>query len=147
VPTARFAHSVTVPLDAATVWDALQQPGTWEGIGPMDRVFDARYGADGTLTAYGWNASIAGRHWSGTARTTAAEPGERMDVVLDSSEIRVTISAALGANGAEGTRLSVDLTAESRSMLASLFWGVIEGGIRSGLPEQVEALAGRISGG
>ena len=147
MPSASFQHSVTVPLDAEAVWDALQQPATWEGIGPMDRVYDARQGADGTLTAYGWNASIAGRHWSGTARTTLAEPGERMDVTLDSSEIRVTITAALGANGAEGTKLDVGLTAESRSMLASLFWGVIEGGIRNGLPEQVESLAGRIAAG
>ncbi|HLA67576.1 MAG TPA: SRPBCC family protein, partial [Acidimicrobiia bacterium] len=87
MPPDRFTHSVDVPVDASVVWDALQDAGTWKGIGPIDEVWAATHDPDGTLSGYRWTATAAGQRWEGTARRMALEPGKSLRLALDSAEI------------------------------------------------------------
>ena len=144
MPGATFTHAIVVPHPPADVWRALQVPATWEGIGPIDRVWDAEHRTDGTLDAYRWSAEAAGRRWEGTARTTEAIEGRRLSLRLKSSKIRGSIATDLASTDGGTTALSVTMKAEAVGMLATLFWGVIQKAIGGELPHQVEDFAARL---
>ncbi len=127
------------------MWDALQLPDNWVGVGPIERVFDATFDDSGHLAGYRWEADIAGRHWTGTARARGGEPAERMRLDLQSSEIRATIDVSLSPD-AGGTTMTISIDASSQSMLTGLFWGMIEHAIRSSIGDQAEAFGRRLAG-
>lgn len=143
MPPDRFTHTVDVPVSPKVVWRALQLPATWKGIGPIDEVWDATHDPDDTLTGYRWSARAAGRHWEGTARRTAMEPGSSLRLALDSTEITGAIEVTI-APGASA-RVTVTLEAAPRGMLATLFWGVVGEALRRGITTQVEEFAARLA--
>jgi len=144
MPPDRFTHSVDVPVDASVVWDALQDAGTWKGIGPIDEVWAATHDPDGTLSGYRWTATAAGQRWEGTARRMALEPGKSLRLALDSAEIVGAIEVSVEPAGS--TRLTVALEASPKGMLATMFWGVVRDALRRGTATQVEEFARRLSG-
>lgn len=131
-----FSHTAAVDASASAVWTALQRVETWKNIGPIDEVWEATHGDDGSLTGYRWSANAAGRTWKGRATTTESEPAQRMRLVLDSPEIRGAITVDIG-NG----EITVSMDAEPKGPLARVFWGVVRGALERGLPNQVEAFA------
>ncbi len=140
MPAATFTHSVAVSADPEVLAAALQDEETWKGIGPIDDVWDATH--DGPrLTGFRWNARAVGKTWEGTAhRVAKAEHPMRLD--LDSAEIAGSISVDL-EDANEGTQVTVTLAAQSKGMLAGMFWGVVADALRRGLERQVEAFAAR----
>jgi hypothetical protein len=61
-----------------------------------------------------------------------------MTLDLDSSEIEGALTVSYGSDGS-GTALTVDLFAQSKGVLAGMFWGVVADAMRRGLPAQIEA--------
>jgi hypothetical protein len=122
------------------VWERLQHAATWAGIGPIDSVWDATVDR-GRLASFRWAAIAAGRSWEGGARTIRAVPGELMELALSSPEIQGSITCALAATGQTSCTATITLEAEASGLLASLFWGTVDGAIRSNFAGHVEAFA------
>ena len=137
MPSDTFSHTVKVAASPESVAAALQVAATWKGIGPIDDVWDATHEGE-DLTGFRWSARAAGKSWEGTAtRNEDPEPGT-MTLDLDSSEIEGALTVSYGPDG-RGTALTVDLFAESKGVLAGMFWGVVADAMRRGLPAQIEA--------
>jgi carbon monoxide dehydrogenase subunit G len=145
MPSATFTHTVTVAADATVIWRALQEAETWAGIGPIEEVWEAEHTPDGGLASYRWSADAAGRRWEGTAATTKADPLKAMVMALTTAEMRGTIAVTIAPEAEDVSNITVDLQAEATGMLATLFWGVISGAIRSGLPKQVQRFGARLT--
>lgn len=136
MPSDTFSHTVTVAASPESVAAALQVASTWKGIGPIDDVWDATHeGSD--LTGFSWSARAAGKSWEGTAtRGEETKPGT-MTLDLDSSEIAGALTVSYAPDD-RGTALTVALFAESKGVLAGMFWGVVADALRRGLPNQIE---------
>lgn len=139
MPSDAFQHTATAGTDPETVWAALQRASTWQGFGLMEETTDEVV-EDGHLRSFSWTAVAGGRRHQGRARVTAAEPGRSITLALDATEIAGEIVITLTPSGA-GTGVTVHLTARSRGLLASMFWGIVAEALRRGLPEQVERFA------
>lgn len=142
MPSSRFEHSATAAAPPSRVWTALQEAGTWAGIGPLERVWDATH-RGGILAGYRWSTRAAGRRWEGTARTTEAIPGERITLELRSPEVNGSLTAALASDGAGATTVTVTLHVESVGILSGMFWDAVAGAIGGGFPGHVEEFAAR----
>lgn len=143
MPAATFSHTVVAVRTPDEVWLALQDPTTWEGIGPIDAVWDAQHSDDGTLSSYRWSATAAGKRWEGSATTTEAAAPSLLRLTLKSSEVKGYIETAVSPNGS-GTEVTVTLRAEAVGMLSTMFWGVVRGALERGLPDQVESFGRRL---
>lgn len=141
MPSDTFSHSTTVSAAPEAVHATLQNPTTWEGLGPIDEVWDAVHDGD-DLSSFRWRARAAGRTWEGTALRATSEAGHSMALDLDSPEVGGTITMELEASG-EGSVLTVTLHARSKGLLAGMFWGVVSDAIGSGLPRQVQEFGDR----
>jgi uncharacterized protein YndB with AHSA1/START domain len=142
MPSSRFEHTATAAAPPDRVWAALQEADTWAGIGPIERVWDAVH-RDGMLAGYRWSTNAAGRRWEGSARTIEAVPGESITLALHSPEVNGSLTAALAADGEDGTTVTVTLHAESVGLLSTMFWGAVAGAIGNGFPGHVEEFAAR----
>ena len=131
-----FSHTVSVDAPPERVWDALQRAETWRNIGPIDDVWDESHDEGGHLTGYRWRATAAGRAWEGEASTTDADPGRRLRMALESSEVGGAITVEIDRG-----EITVTMEASPRGTMARLFWGVVKGALERGLPAQVEAFA------
>ncbi len=116
----------------------------WIGVGPIEHVRDPAFTAEGYLDRYRWDATIAGRRWDGTATTRHAEPGRKMEIHLDSSEMAAVVTAQL-TPGETGTEMGVTIQARSKGMLSGLFWGVIDQTIRSSIKDQSKRFSERLA--
>lgn len=126
------------------VWQALQEPETWAGLGPITAVWDAEMSDDGHLAGFSWSAD-GPRKIEGTATTLQALAPELMVMSLDATEIVGTLTTELQPDG-RGTMLTVVLSVEAKGMLATLFFGVISEALGRGLPGQVDGFAAGLDG-
>lgn len=144
MPTATFHHEATVPLPPERVWSALQRPGTWEHVGPVERVWAPEHDAEGTLLGYRWTADIGGRPYEGHARTVIHDRPRRFVVDLDGGEMGGRIDIALTPES-DATRAAVALEIRSQGMLSALAFPAIRMAIAAGFPDQVRHLVERLA--
>lgn len=145
MPSGTFSHAVSVPVPAAGMWETLQDPGTWQSIGPLDDVTDPRIGQDGTLLGFRWRARAGGRSHEGTANQTGIDDGRRIVLQLESTEMGGWIAAEVAPMGSQGAELTVTLHARTNGILAAMFWDAVSGALERGLREQVDAFAERLA--
>lgn len=143
MPSARFDHHAVVDAPRHRLWEALQQPETYEGIGPVDRIWDAVHREE-ILTEYRWSADVGLRRIEGSATTKEALAPERMVFELDAGEVTGVLTVDLAEESA-ATGLTVGLTMEANGMLSTLFFGAIRDAIGRGLPAQVDELAAKLA--
>jgi carbon monoxide dehydrogenase subunit G len=137
VPADTFTHTTAASASPTSIWEALQDPETWKGIGPIDDVWAAQHGPDGALTGFSWRAHAAGRAWEGTATRSPLAATDSMTLNLDSAEIDGTITVDIAGTGSTSV-LTVTMHARSKGFLAGMFWGVIATAMRTGLAAQVD---------
>ncbi|HHC08889.1 MAG TPA: SRPBCC family protein [Actinobacteria bacterium] len=145
MPSASFHHRVRLPVPPATVWRALQEPTTWEHVGPVERVWDPEFDGD-VLVAYRWSTTVGGKVFDGRARTIEHREPDRFVVDLDGGEMGGVVTVDLTGDGAE-TTIDVGLEVRAQGLVSTLAFPAIRGAIASGFPDQVEELAERIAGG
>lgn len=145
VPTRTFSHSVTVDAPKQVVWAELEKPETWEAIGGVDRVHDAVFDGEGRLEGFSFEATAAGQTYPGLATPHAREEGSVMAWAIDTSEVEGMTRVELADEG-EGTRCTVTVEVQSRSILSSVLFPVIASAVGKGLPTAVEAFAAQMSG-
>ncbi len=143
MPIAQFDHQAAVDAPRHRLWEALQHPETYEGIGPVDRVWDAVHREE-ILTGYRWSADVGLRRIEGSATTKEAIAPERMVLELDAGEVTGVLTLDLAEQSAT-TALTVGLTMEANGVLSTLFFGAIRDAIARGLPAQVDALAAKLA--
>jgi hypothetical protein len=140
VPRETFTHSAIAAAPIERVWAALDEPGTWEAIGGVHRVFDPVIDDQGRLRGFSFDTVAAGRRYVGTARPDRRDEGRLMAWRIQNSEVRgVTMVELEEVEG--GTSISVTLGVESVGLLSSMFFPVVAGAIGCGLPQAVNGFA------
>lgn len=140
MPEAVTSHTVHVDSEPSAVWDALQDPDTWQAIGPIDDVSQPLHREDGALSGFRWRTNLGGKHYNGTATMTVCEPNTKYGLRLDTSEIAGDI-LTLVTPTSDGVAITVTLTFRTKGMLSAMFFPAIKQALASGFPEQVEAFA------
>ncbi len=140
MPKAQFDHRVAIAAPPPAVWHQMQQPDTWAGLGPIERIWDPAW-EDGILCSYRWEVQAGPRTVQGVATTRQALSEELMVIDLRAGNFSglLTTELALGEN--DHTTAHVVLAIETADMLLTVVFGIIENAIRSALPGQVEKLA------
>jgi carbon monoxide dehydrogenase subunit G len=140
VPSQTFGHEATTGAPVDAVWAALDQPGTWESIGGVDRVFDPRRDGEGRLVGFSFDTVAGGRKYVGTASRQERVEGTRMGWNIQNSEMRGVTRVTLNPTET-GTIVTVTLEVESVGLLSSVLFPIIAGAIGRGLPTAVEEWA------
>lgn len=140
MPKETFSHSAVTRATRTEVWEALDKPETWEGIGGVDRVIDPVIDDTGRLQGFTFETFVAGTKYLGEATPHAREEEQMMTLNIANSEIRGAIRVDLSDDG-QGTRIRVTLDVESAGMLSAMFFPVIVRSIGNGLPRAIEEFA------
>lgn len=140
VPRRTFSHSVEIDSARGEVWAALQKPETWQAIAGVDSVHDAVIDGEGRLEGFAFEASAAGQTYPGLASPEAREEGEVMAWAIDTPEIEGVIRVELDDNNG-GTRCTVTIEVQSRTIIAAVLFPAIASAIGNGLPAAVERFA------
>lgn len=140
MPSATFSHTVSVDAPPSEAWAKLQDPDTWERIGPVSDVENPTYHDDGTLAGFDWAADIGGKRYAGKANGGDYEIDRRFTMTLDTSEIAGDVVATIDA-GNPDTSITVEITFRTKGMLSAMFFPAIKQALASGYPQQIEDLA------
>jgi len=144
MPAATIQHTTTIDAPRERVWDGLQDPNVWTSIGPVQKVWDPQF-EDGVLTGFQWSTEIGGVVYEGTGSAAVRERPGRYQLVLDTSEVAGTITVNLRDGNPGGTEVEVTVEIRSKGLLSSMFFPVVRRAIDDSLPEQVDAIADRLS--
>ncbi len=148
MPDAAFTHTVVVHAPVSELWAELQSVDTWQGIGPVDRVWEPRHGGDGELLGYRWSTTVGGRPYEGSAETVASHPEESMLLSLDGGEVSALLNATLDpVEDGERTSLEVTMEIEPKGVLGNLFFAIIASAVRNGLEQHLDEFAARYGNG
>lgn len=139
MPRDTFSHRVQVAARPAAVWDALQRAETWQGFGMIDEVADV-VATDSGLASFSWTALVAGRTYRGSAIVDESRPLRGMSLTLESAEMSGVMVLEIQPE-AGGTTVAAALTAQSRGVLAGLFWGPVASALGGGLRSQLDEFA------
>ncbi len=140
MPKETFSHSAVTRATRTEVWEALDKPETWEGIGGVDRVIDPVIDDIGRLRGFTFETFVAGTKYLGEATLHAREEEQMMTLNIANSEIRGAIRVNLSDDG-QGTLIRVTLDVESAGVLSGMFFPMIAKTIGSGLPRTVDEFA------
>jgi hypothetical protein len=140
VASQSFSHTASFASSTETAWSALQQAETWAAIGGVDDISGVRTDDDGHLRGYAFAATVAGKRYPGRAHVVSTDPGRRMVMEIDTSELTGTIAVTIDEAAHSGT-VTVDMKVSSRSFLGSMVFPLIAAAIGSGLRSNVEAFA------
>lgn len=143
MPSDSFFHSATAHAPISQIWATFDLPTTWENIGVVDRVFDPRFN-DGKLSGFSFETVAAGKKYVGEAIAAGRLEGSVVGWKIRNQEVRGTIEVKLTEAG-ETTEIRVDLDLESIGLLSTMFFPVVAGAIRSGLPRAVDEFAAGFS--
>ena len=139
MPSASFAHAVSIDRPIAEVWTTLMVPETWANIGPVDEVWDPEFDGD-TLIGYRWSTNVGGKAFRGTAMAVGHEAPTSYVVDLDAGEMAGRITIELSTRSPD-TAMTVRLDFRTKGMLSSMFFPLIRDAIGSGFPKQIEDFA------
>lgn len=140
MPSETFSHTTVAFASIDDVWTALDRPQTWESIGGIDRVVDPVIDSQGRLQRFSFDSMVAGKPYRGEATPAGREERQLMAWNIVNSEVAGVISVQLSDSDAN-TTIKVDLTVESRGLLASMFFAVVSKTIGDGLPRSVDEFA------
>ena len=143
MPSATFSHTVSVDAGPSRAWAVLQDPETWERIGPVSDVENPTYHDDGTLSGFDWAADIGGKRYAGKATGNDYEIDRRFTMTLDTSEIAGDVLATIEPSN-PSTEVTVEITFRTKGMLSAMFFPAIKQALSSGYAQQVEDLAAGI---
>ncbi len=140
----RFTYAVHLDTTPERAWATLQEPETWGGIAGVQRVYDATYHPDGTLSGYRFLAEAGMKPYEGTATTIEADAPSLMVVSVDTAEVEGTITTELRSSNPHGTEMTVSLRIRARGILGAMFFPVVSRAIGSGFSRQIDEIARRI---
>jgi len=140
VPAQTFSHTAIAAVEPSEVWATFDNPTTWESIGGIDRVHDARIGPTGRLEGFSFDTEVAGKKYVGTATPDQRVEGSLIAWNVRNSEIKGTVRVQL-TDASPGAEITVTLEVESASFFSGMFFPVIASTIGSGLPAAVEEFA------
>lgn len=144
MPSATFTESVVIDAAPSDVWDRLQEPGIWESVGPVQKVWDPTI-EDGVLLGFKWSTDIGGKVYKGVGTALEHNRPDRYVLDLDAGEMAGKVSANLSPGNPGGTAAEVSIELRSKGMLSSLFFPAIKNAVGSGFPEQVADMGVQLS--
>jgi len=144
VPSRSFQHSAIAHAPIAKVWEALNDPKSWESVPGVDRILESVIDQEGQLQSFSFESLAAGKRYLGRALPAGREFEKMMAWDIETSEIRGRIIVSLGGTD-DGTRVDVMLRLESVGVLSSVFFPVIASAIGDGFPKTVQDFARDLS--
>lgn len=143
MPSESFSHTAITPATRENVWNALDDPDTWNAIAGVERVHQPVIDKEGRLRGFLFDTVVSGIAYEGRATPHAREEGRLMSWNITNSQITGQIRVEL-SEASDGTLLTVAVDLASASLLAGMFFGAIAKVVGDGLPETVETLAARL---
>ena len=144
MPSKTFHQSAIADALIDRVWEALNDPKSWESVPGVDRILESLVDHEGQLQGFSFESIAAGKKYLGRAIPAGREHEKMMAWDIDTSEIRGRIIVDL--HGADpGTRVDVSLRMESVGVLSSVFFPVIAAAIGEGFPKTVQDFARGLS--
>lgn len=140
MPSETFTYSATTSAARDTVWAALQEPETWEGIAGVDKVNDPVVDHNGALRGFTFDSEVAGKAYVGTAIPAGRQEGREMAWNIETTDVAGLVTVQLDDDNGS-TLVAVTLAVESRGMLAGVFFPLISSTIGNGFPQSVEEFA------
>ncbi len=144
MPTETFIHTATAHAPVEEVWASLDEPGTWEAIGGVDRLFDPIIDDRGRLRGFSFDTAAGGRRYVGKATPQERDEGRLMAWHIQNSEVSGVTAVEL-APVDSGTSITVTLHVESVGLLSTVFFPVVASAIGNGLPRAVDGFAARFA--
>lgn len=135
-----FQGSAVAATSLEEVWAKFDDPGTWEGIAGVDRVYDELRDPNGRLAGFKFDSTAVGKTYLGKATPGPRHEREILTWDIKTSEIRGKIIVKTEESGG-GTRISVVLEVQPISMMASIGFPLIAGTISRGFQETVDDFA------
>jgi hypothetical protein len=127
-------------VTAQQAWDALQNPETWQNIGPVSSVSNPVNQPDGVLKTFDWVAMVGSKAYDGKAWATDYELLSRYELTMDSSEIAGDVVATITPTD-DTCDVTIEITFRTKGMLSAMFFPAIKAALSSGFPQQIEDLA------
>jgi hypothetical protein len=144
VPSQTLTHSAVTAAERAQVWDELGLAETWENIIGIERVVEPHYDEDGQLQSFGFETTIGGRPYRGSARMSERVEGERLAWSIQSPDVTGAIKVDLFDNNG-GTLITIALTLTMDGFLAAVLFPVVVQSLGRGFPQAVEDFAASFS--
>lgn len=132
----------TVPVDVPTAWSRMQEGSFWSLLG-LQGVTGETHHPDGTLTGFTFEISVAGRTYTGTARTVDAHRDEKMVVLVESRPMTGRLEVVLAPAGS-GTSVDVTVGLSARGMVATLAFPAVTAAVGGRFAETVDRLVARL---
>ena len=126
------------------MWDELGLAETWENIIGIERVVEPHYDEDGQLQSFGFETTIGGRPYRGSARVSERVEGEKLAWSIQSPDVTGAIEVDL-ADHDDGTLITIALTLTMEGFLAAMFFPMVIQALGRGFPEAVEDFAASFS--
>jgi uncharacterized protein YndB with AHSA1/START domain len=140
----RFTHRVKVDVPPDQAWVTLQDPETWGLITGVERVYDARHSADGTLRSYRFTVNAGGRRYEATAETHDADAPHLMAITIDAADVQGTITVELAPSNPGGTEMTASLKMRPKGLLSMVIFPIISGAVSSGFTGTIDDIAARM---
>jgi hypothetical protein len=133
--------SLRIDQPTAEVWIRLQQIETWEGIGGLTDLRDARHDERGNLAGFAFSLDTP----LGTIRdrATVAVGEHRMRVVAEAKGFEVSVHLQLRP-WSEGTEADVTIEGRSTSVFTRLLAGTLQHTLESGIDRERDRMAERL---
>ena len=143
MPRESFSHTALTAAPRENVWEALDDPDTWNAIAGVERVHQPVIDEEGRLRGFLFDTVVGGIAYEGRATHHAREEGRLMSWNITNSQVTGQIRVELG-EAPDGTLLMVTVDIASAGFLAGMFFNAIAKVVGDGLPETVETLAERL---
>lgn len=145
--------SRTLAIDRSVdeIWPLLQRLETWEDIGGMHDLRDARVDRNGDLEGFAFSIETPIGDIRDDAAVTTNRPdrpgdGASLTAVADSKGIRVTVSLSLTPNGDASTVADFSIEGRSTSFLTRPLVGTLRDTLESGIDREGARLVERLDG-
>lgn len=125
-----------------SVWERLQELGTWESIGGLHDLRDPEVDGDGNLVAFAFSIDTP----LGTIRDRAhvqSNPPGRMDVRAEAKGIEVLVGLGLEAEDS-ATTADFSIVANSTNFLSRPLVGTLRNVLESGIHREGERMTERL---
>ncbi len=139
-------RTLRVSQELTVAWERLQQLESWEGIGGMAQLRDARLFDDGSLAGFAYSLDTPVGAINDTAEVTSsqADAGDHMmQVHTETKGVRVTIDLVLSGMGTK-TFVNFTIDAQATNFLARPLAATLRQTLESGIDREATRMVERL---
>lgn len=145
--TNRISRTIIVHAPAQRVWERINDMDARARFGPADRLYDVRYGPDGSPESYRWEVHLGPARFEGHTRIVAYDPPRSFTERSEGAGLIGLLHVALEPED-QHTRVTfhLDLSSDG-SFMSRMVLGVAQGQMDRKMTENLQRLKEFIEGG